>query len=860
MSNSQHLVLHEAFEQFANQTPNAIALKFHETSISYGELNTKSNRIASSLQQKGVKTSDIIPVLYDRSIDVISIFLGILKTGAAYLPIDSKLPDERINLLIHESNANFIICHKNYLPKIKNQSIIIETLESLVHISKETITNFNPPTIPLFSPAVILFTSGTTGIPKGVVLTHDGLSNRIHWGIENYKHQATDVFLQQTTLTFDFSIFEIFTALSSGAKLIISRPELHLEGKYLIQLIQHEKINVIGTVPSVLKLLLQDDDFEKCKSLSFVFLGGEIVTPQLQNAFFKTSNARLINIYGPTEASISVLHWECKQKYSKKIVPIGFPIANMNIHLLNDNFQEIQQGEIGELFISGKGLATKYLNNEQLTREKFVTHSIDTISTRLYRTGDYGRQLEDGSYAFEGRKDKQVKLNGIRVELEEIETVIRRIETIEDCVVLPTSNQTVEVKLTAYIISKNNLIIDIRQLKKELSNKLSSTLIPGFFIQIEKFPLLSTGKIDKNALPIPDKIRELTQQSFVAPQTITQKQLVEIWEKVLKLHPIGVLDPFDSLGGDSLQRLEIYHWIQKKMNFQYPISYFIQSNTIFEQAQIIDEPIQYNKKLQVTQLRTGHLTPIIILQAIQSEGSIFGKRFEENLPPFHSVYATIPFGIQENQVPDTIEQCAEIYVDSLLSICDEQKFILGGFSMGGIVAIEIAKQLQKKGKTISFIFILDTLFPSIDISPQIKSQEIKEIIEFYFYKLKYGDLTFWKTWVINRIKWLPKKVLRASKLKGNKMINNKNISLVSNYHFDLFQGKIIYFVAQSDRRNQISWGFFNRTSSEENLSLWRKAIKGNFIVLTLIGHHLSLVEEKKIAQICQLLTPHLQDS
>ena len=854
------LLLHHGFEKQALAHPHAIALKFDHQTISYGALNEKSNLIATSLQKKGIKIGDIVPILFNRSIDAVSVILGILKVGAVYLPLDSKSPEARINMLLNESMASIVICENQFTSKILNTNIVTYTLENLITTTESSSIQFKLPNISSNATAVILFTSGTTGIPKGVELTHEGLRNRVQWGIEAYQHQETDVFLQQTTLTFDFSIFELFTALSCGATLVISRPEFHLEGKYLIQLIQEEKINVIGTVPSVIKLLLQHEDFGKCTSLKLVFLGGEIVTPQLQNAFFKKSNARLINIYGPTEASISVLHWECSPKYSQKFVPIGFPIAGMNINLFDEELKEVPKGEIGEIYISGIGLATSYLNNEELTKERFIELPFSIGILKLYRTGDYGRQLVDGSFAFEGRKDKQIKINGIRIELEEIENEIHLLENIQDCVVLPTTNQLNEVKLTAYLVTKTNSNIDIQHIKKELSSKLLGALIPSFFIQIEKFPLLTTGKIDKNALPLPDKIRELTQQSYGAPQTTTQKQLVEIWEKVLKLHPIGILDPFDSLGGDSLSRLEIYHWIQTKMNFKHPISYFIQTNNISEQAQIIDEPIQQNKKVQVTQIRSGHLTPIIILQALQSEGSQLGKRFEENLPPFHPVYATIPFGIQENLVPDTIEQCAEIYVDSLLTICDAQKFIIGGFSMGGIVAIEIAKQLQEKGKTISFIFILDSLFPSLDITSHNISQEIKEIIEFYTYKLKYGNLNFWKTWALDRIKWLPKKVLRASKLKKANMINNKNISLVANYHFDFFQGKTIYFLAQSDRRNQISWGYFNRTSSEENLSLWRNAIKGDFIIFPIYGHHMSLINEKEIAQICQLLTPHLQET
>ncbi len=853
-------LLHLAFEEFAQRNPNVTALKHKNQTITYSELDKKSNLIANSLQQRGVKIGDIIPLLLHRSIDTIAALLGILKVGAVYLPLDPSNPVERIKSLLHESNASLVICENQFITKITNSKLSVYTIENLITSPEKTTIPFQIPKIPNNNPAIILFTSGTTGIPKGVVLTHEGLSNRILWGISNYKHQAYDVFLQQTALTFDFSIFEIFTALSCGAKLIISRPELHLEGKYLIQLIQDEKINVIGIVPSVIKLLMQHENFEQCKSLTFVFLGGEIVTPQLQSAFFKKSNAKLINIYGPTETSISVLHWECTPQNENKIVPIGFPIANMYIYLLDEQLQEVQKEEIGEIYISGIGLAHSYLNNEQLTKEKFIQNPFSTGTNKLYRTGDYGKRLMDGSFTFEGRKDKQVKINGIRIELEEIEKEIRFIDHILDCVVIPTSNKTNEIKLTAYIILENNATLDIQHIKKILSASLSTSLIPSFFIQINKIPLLSTGKIDKNALPPPDKIRELTQQSYVEPQTKTQHQLVLIWEKVLKLKPIGIIDPFDSLGGDSLKRLEIYHWIQTELNFQYPISYFIQTNTIVEQAKIIDEPILQNNKTQIAQIRKGHLTPILVLQPVQSEGLYLAKKFEEFLPPFHPVYGAVPFGVQEFLVPDSIEHCAEIYVDSLLTICNDQKFIIGGFSMAGIVAIEVAKKLQEKGKTISFVFVLDSLFPSLDVKYYNNSQQVKDIVEFYLYKLKYGNLKFWTTSGLDMIKWFPKKVLRTLKLKKKQMKTNKNIQLILDFHYESYRGKMIYFVAQTDRSIQNSWLQYNRTNSEQNLSLWRNSVDGDFVVYPIYGHHMSFIKDKHIDQVCQILSFHLKDA
>ena len=236
------------------------------------------------------------------------------------------------------------------------------------------------------------------------------------------------------------------------------------------------------------------------------------------------------------------------------------------------------------------------------------------------------------------------------------------------------------------------------------------------------------------------------------------------------------------------------------------------------------------------------------------------KKFEEFLPPYHPVYGAVPFGVQEFLVPDSIEHCAEIYVNSLLTICNDQKFIIGGFSMAGIVAIEVAKKLKEKGKTISFVFVLDSLFPSLDVKYYNNSQQVKDIVEFYLYKLKYGNLKFWTTSGLDMIKWFPKKVLRTLKLKKKQMNTNKNIQLILDFHYESYRGKMIYFVAQTDRSIQNSWLQYNRTNSEQNLSLWRNSVDGEFVVHPIYGHHMSFIKDKHIDQVCQILSFYLKDA
>jgi amino acid adenylation domain-containing protein len=850
-------LLHTRFENFAKSNAKINALKCNEDSITYGELNEKSNLIANALIQKGVQNGDIIPILFHRSIDVISVILGVLKSGAAYLPLDPSNPLERINQLLEESNTNWFICEEKLSSHLLTISAIPITLNTLIQTISNESELQNQLEIPPDSPAVVLFTSGTTGTPKGVILSHKGLQNRINWGIKEYQHTASSIFLHQTTLTFDFSIFEIFTSLSCGGTLIIARPEFHLEGKYLIELIKKEEIQIIGIVPTVLKLIIGHEDFKECTSLTHVFLGGEIVTPQLQSNFFKRSNARLINIYGPSETSISVLHWECKPSLTNKLIPIGYPIASMQVCLLDEQHNEVEVSKIGEIYIAGVGLARGYLNHSTYTEEKFVELTINQKKERYYRTGDYAKKSNEGYFLFEGRKDKQYKLNGIRIDLEEIENELKSSPTIQDCIVTVSKSRKGVQQLIAYLVLEKTLNYNVSEIIQSLSLRLPGTHLPHYYEKIDKIPLLINGKVDYNALPTLSSTREKVGKSFVAPQNPIQFQLKNIWEKVLEIDEIGINDPFDSLGGDSLKRIEIYELIGKEIQEKLEIHSFIMCNTIAEQAAVIEQKMPITKRY-IIPLRAGNATPIIIIQPVQSEGIVIGQRFNEYLPTDHPVFATIPFGVNSNNIPKSIDACATIYFNALLSECDSNEFILGGHSMGGIVALELAKRLHNNGKHVKFLFILDMLHPTLELKDS-QAPQWKNKVAFYYYKLKHVKGDFWKPTILNVIKWLPKEILKKLKLRKHFMNENKNLSLVLEHKLGNYPGKVIYFIAQTDRRNQEEWEQYNLTNSEENIQLWKSLFLGENIFYEIYGNHLSIIRPKEIEQICNLLKIHLRD-
>jgi acyl-coenzyme A synthetase/AMP-(fatty) acid ligase/acyl carrier protein len=404
----------------------------------------------------------------------------------------------------------------------------------------------------------VIYTSGSTGNPKGVLSIHKGIINRLLWMQQEYKLSPNDTVLQKTPYSFDVSVWEFFWPLLSGAKLVIARPGGHMDPKYLHKIIRSSSITTLHFVPSMLQVFLAESELHDCTTLRQVFCSGEALPYKLQEKFFSSvaQHARLHNLYGPTEASVDVTYWECSRTDTRKLVPIGRPIANTEMHILDERLNPVAVGEVGELFIGGVGLARGYLNRPELTESRFIPNPLDkhSRSQRLYKTGDSARWLDDGSIEYLGRLDFQVKIRGVRIELGEIESALSEHSGVRECVVV-ASDFDGDKRLVAYIIP-NETCKDtphkdlVHQMRIFLHEKLPEAMVPSHFVTLDSFPKTVSGKVDRKKLPTPETNH--SELSTSIPISNQDEKMAQIWKNILHVNDIGADDNFFDAGGHSL--------------------------------------------------------------------------------------------------------------------------------------------------------------------------------------------------------------------------------------------------------------------------------------------------------------------
>ncbi|WP_414542084.1 amino acid adenylation domain-containing protein [Nostoc sp. CCY0012] len=603
------ICLHQLFEEQVEKTPDAIAVVFADKKLTYRELNNRANQLAHYLQFLGVKTEERVCICLERSLEMVIGLLAILKAGGAYIPIDPNYPLERLAFLLEDSQASLLLTQQNILTKLpKSQGQVICLDNDWENIAQHSTDNPNTKITP-DNLAYIIYTSGSTGKPKGAMNTHRGICNRLLWMQQAYQLTASEAVLQKTPFSFDVSVWEFFWPLIIGARLVIAKPEGHKDSKYLVDLIAEENITTVHFVPAMLQVFLEAPGVEKLKSIKRIICSGEALPFALQKHFFNIFDAELHNLYGPTEAAIDVTFWKCQKASDKSIVPIGRPIANTQIYLLDSHLQPVPIGVAGELHIGGVGVARGYLNRLDLTNEKFISHPFsEEPQSRLYKTGDLARYLPDGNIEYLGRIDHQVKIRGFRIELGEIETVLSQHPSVREAVVLVQENQF----LVAYTIFHQNATNSINELRNYLQRHLPEYMIPSAFVLLDSLPLTPNGKVDRKALPAPEQTRTELEQKFVAPRNPTEEMLAGIWVKILGIEQIGIHDNFFDLGGHSLLATQVISQVRKAFGLEIPLRYLFASPTIAKLAKNIEktqpefnsvpslEPVDRNQELPLS--------------------------------------------------------------------------------------------------------------------------------------------------------------------------------------------------------------------------------------------------------------------
>ena len=494
----------DLFEQQAAKTPEAIAVIFEGEELTYKELNARSNQLANYLQKQGIKQGTLVPVCLERSIEMITGILGTLKAGGAYVPIDPDYPAARISYMLEDTGAKLVLSSSACRAKLPTGIEVITIDGDREQIAKEKDSNLQTNISPEHL-AYVIYTSGSTGKPKGVMNEHGGLVNRLSWAQGYFKLKSTDTVLQKTTFCFDVSVWELLWPLLAGSRLVFTKPGGQADSSYLKAIIAEKKITMLHFVPSMLGAFLTDLEAGECRGLKNVLCSGEALSAaQVQLFTEKLPGVKLHNLYGPTEAAIDVTCWTYENKgESIATVPIGKPVGNTQLYILNDDKKPSPIGVPGELYIGGVQVARGYLNLPELTGEKFIKDPFSKEKgARLYRTGDLGAWLPDGNIAYQGRKDDQVKIRGYRIELGEIESVLNQSELVQQGVVLAKADHSGNKRLIGYVVPKGEF--DKQKIQNYLGTKLPEYMVPAIWVELESIPLMPNGKTDKKALPDPD--------------------------------------------------------------------------------------------------------------------------------------------------------------------------------------------------------------------------------------------------------------------------------------------------------------------------------------------------------------------
>jgi amino acid adenylation domain-containing protein/non-ribosomal peptide synthase protein (TIGR01720 family) len=548
--------LHRLFEAQVEKIPDQIALIYQDRQLTYRELNARSNRLANALIAAKFGPDTPIGICAERSLEMVVGLLGILKAGCAYLPLDPEYPQERLSAMLNDADAPLILAQPEFAPIFSGFTGAIYRLDAGltdftgysernpdVRIGDETL-------------AYVLFTSGSTGRPKGVGVPHKGVRNRLLWMQDYFGLDAGDAVLQKTPYTFDVSVWEFFWPLLSGARLVMAAPGDHKDPERLVELIERHAVTTLHFVPSMLGAFLNVADFDRCGSLGRVICSGEVLTADLQKRFYQCIDAGLFNLYGPTEASIDVTVWRCRPSQSETPMPIGRPIANTQVYLLDSHLNPVPVGVAGEIYLGGIQLARGYLNQPGLSAERFVPNPFAETGERLYRTGDLARYRRNGVIDYLGRIDHQVKIRGFRIELGEIEAVLLQHPAVSEAAVIVREDGPGDKYLAAYWVSNQSSVPDMDVLQDFLKARLPDYMIPTVLMELERLPLTGNGKLDRKALPALDFDLQFADQ-YEAPRNEAEKVLARIWSDVLRIERIGIHDNFFALGGDSILAIQV---------------------------------------------------------------------------------------------------------------------------------------------------------------------------------------------------------------------------------------------------------------------------------------------------------------
>jgi amino acid adenylation domain-containing protein len=721
--------VHELFEIQAQERPGAIALVFENQKLTYMELNRRANQLARYLRQRGVGPEVLVGLCVERSIDMVVGLLGILKAGGAYVPLDPAYPKERIAYIMEDASAPVLITQHNLATRFpEQQAEVVFIDEQWSAIKQEDTANLGR-TADSDNLAYVIYTSGSTGHPKGVQLEHRNVVNFLCSMQEEPGIELSDVLAAVTTICFDIAGLEIYLPLVTGATVVVVSREEAGDGKRLQARLLQSAITVMQATPATWRLLLETG-WPGDKKLK-ILCGGEAFPRELANKLLPKCSS-LWNMYGPTETTI----WSAVYKITGQeqvTIPLGHPIANTQFYIVDEDLKPVPAGQDGELLIGGAGLARSYKNRPDLTAEKFIAKRFGAApDARLYKTGDLVRYWPDGTIAFLGRIDHQVKIRGYRIELGEIESVLGVHPSVRQCVVA-AREETGEKRLIAYVIPSPEQQPSSRQLREFLKTKLPDYMIPAAIVLLNAFPLTPNGKIDRKALPAPSRENSALESELVAPRDELESKLVAIWESILRIRPIGVTDNIFDLGIDSVLAAELFARIEKTIGKNLPPGPLFQAPTVESLAALLRASEAQQKWTSLVSIQPqGSKTPLFCVHGGAGTVLLFNA-LARHLAPERPVYGLQARGLYGRDLPhSTVAEMAAHYVKEMRSLQPRGPYLVGGWCFGGIVAYEIAQQLQRMGEKLDLLVMFnapsspDNYAVKVDDNPKLPVPPVAE--------------------------------------------------------------------------------------------------------------------------------------
>ncbi|MDJ0903585.1 MAG: amino acid adenylation domain-containing protein [Xenococcus sp. MO_188.B8] len=856
--------IHQLFEEQVERTPDGVAVVFEQQQITYRELNHRANQLAHHLQSLGVGPEVLVGICVERSLEMVVGLLGILKAGGAYVPLDPSYPNERLSYMLTDSDVEVLLTQESLLESLpQNQAQVVcwdrnwGTIEQLSQENLDVRVNSD-------NLAYVIYTSGSTGKPKGVAIEHDSILN-----LAEGLNQAIYVKLKNSPLriscngsfSFDTSVKQ-FIQIIYGHTLDIVSTMVRFDGNALLSYLQDHKIDVFDCTPSQLELLISAglllaDNVPKC-----VLVGGEAIASSRWQVLTQVKSINFYNLYGPTECTVDATL--CNLRISDNQPLIGRPISNTQIYILDKHLQPLPIGVPGELYIGGNGLARGYLNRPELTGEKFIPNPFSkSQSKRLYKTGDLARYLSDGNIEFLGRIDNQVKIRGFRIELGEIESVFNTHPQIQEAIVIAREDIPGDQRLVAYVVPQSEQPHG-SDLRSFLAERLPNYMVPSAFVFLDAMPLTPNGKVDHRALPAPDQSHLQLETNFIPPSNPTEEILVTIWANVLSLKQVGIHDNFFELGGHSLLALRLFSEIEKVFGRTFPLATLFEAPTIRDLANIIAQKQFLAKSPSLVTIQANGSKPPLFLIHAKGSSILIYQELTRHLDSEQPVYGIQPQGLDgKTPVITTVEEMATAYLQEIQKIQPEGPYFLGGYSFGGKLAFEMARQLQQQGQEVAFLALIDC-YNNLGSQRLPLSQRLKIHLD----NLRQGKHQYlakkmiaWSSWLNYNLKSKSQKMaFQIVKKIGlplpltllNRYIEENNLQANKNYQPRFYPGKITLFQATE-------WLAGEGYEIDELLG-WQELSGEKVEIYEVPGDHISIFEQPQVKILAEKVSTCLERS